>query len=450
MQPALDVLVLQAAQPLVGVGDAVERLQHFRLQLGLDRGERERIFEIVLVEVAFADRLFAADGFSAVAVNGLGLERSRRGGRSRGRRHLRRLARHDGGGRWRILAVDAGRGIAAHGGRHRLGVRPGIGRFKVDDVAQEHLAVVQLVAPDDDGLEGERALTQPRDHRLAAGLDALGNGDFALAREKLDRAHFAQIHAHGVVGALARLGFLGLGRRLLLNFDEFAVALLFLGLLARLALLGVVLFRFDDVDAHLVEHREHVLDLIGGHFLGRQNRVDLFMRDIAALLRELDHLADFGVRQIKQRQRRVGGPLWRLLLRRLLGLLRRGGFGRSLDRPLLGGLGRELGQDFGRRLCRRLGRYLGGRLRGGLGGRLMRRFGGLRGGLGRRSCLCHHQHLLSGRAARAPPPRGAASSSIIIEAAATAPPRIGSAVSPGRLKPRLTLSSAVLARYPTF
>jgi hypothetical protein len=46
---------------------------------------------------------------------------------------------------------------------------------------------------------------RPCDHRLAAGLDALGDGDFALAREQLDRAHFAQIHADGIVGALGRL-----------------------------------------------------------------------------------------------------------------------------------------------------------------------------------------------------------------------------------------------------
>ena len=46
---------------------------------------------------------------------------------------------------------------------------------------------------------------RPGDHRFAAGLDALGDGDFALARQKLDRAHLAQIHAHGIVGAVGRL-----------------------------------------------------------------------------------------------------------------------------------------------------------------------------------------------------------------------------------------------------
>ena len=43
------------------------------------------------------------------------------------------------------------------------------------------------------------------DHGLAAGLDALGDGDLALAREQLDRAHLAEIHADRIVGAVGRL-----------------------------------------------------------------------------------------------------------------------------------------------------------------------------------------------------------------------------------------------------
>ena len=97
-------------------------------------------------------------------------------------------------------------------GRGWLGVGALIGGFEIDDVAEQNLAFVQLVAPDDDGLEGQRALAQAGDHRLAAGLDALGDGDLALARQQLDRAHLAQIHAHGIVGALGGLGAcLGLG-----------------------------------------------------------------------------------------------------------------------------------------------------------------------------------------------------------------------------------------------
>ena len=40
-------------------------------------------------------------------------------------------------------------------------------------------------APNDDGLKGQRALTKASNHGLVAGLEALGNGDLALARQKL-------------------------------------------------------------------------------------------------------------------------------------------------------------------------------------------------------------------------------------------------------------------------
>ena len=174
-------LVLQAAQPLVGVGDGVEGLEHLGLELGLDGGERHRVLEIVLVHLGIADG---------------GLER----------RLPRRRAAPAGCGLNGVAAGGAEGGATACGGcgakpgtpaprappaaspgsagrRHVLGVGAGIGRFEIDDVAQEDLSLVQLVAPDDDGLEGERALAQAGDHRLAAGLDALGDGDLALARQ---------------------------------------------------------------------------------------------------------------------------------------------------------------------------------------------------------------------------------------------------------------------------
>ena len=87
---------------------------------------------------------------------------------------------------------------------------------------QEHIAVIQFIAPDGDGLEGERALAQAGDHRLAAGLNTLGDGDLALAREQANRAHLTQIHAHRVVGALDRLLGLGFRRCLRRDLDEFA------------------------------------------------------------------------------------------------------------------------------------------------------------------------------------------------------------------------------------
>src|SRR3984885_15115720 len=264
----LDVLVLEPAQPLVGIGDLVEGLEHLGLELGLDRRERHRALEIVLVELALRrlDRLL----FLPARRPGLAAER---------RRGDRRRRRRDG------LPLRRGPVAATVARRDRgriLGVGPGIGRFEIDDVAQENLAVVELVAPDDDRLEGQRALAQARDHRLAAGLDALRDRDFALAGEQLDRAHLAQIHAHGIVGALAGLGLLGLGRGAARNLDELALALLLLGLLARLfaaGLLGLGLFGLDDVDAHLVEHREDVLELLGIDLF--HQRVDLVVGDVA-------------------------------------------------------------------------------------------------------------------------------------------------------------------------
>ena len=258
----LDVLVLQPAQPLVGVGDVVEGLEHLGLELGLDRRERERVLHVVVVEIAFAG---APSGFSSPSPSSsVALGRLERGG-GRGRRRRRGVCasgrRDHRGARHRHDRLAVG---ADHRGRHGLGVGARIGRFEVDDVAQEDLALVELVAPDDDGLEGERALAQPRDHGLAAGLDALGDGDLALARKQFHRAHLAEIHAHRVVGALGGLLGLGFGRDLLLDLDQLpALAFrLFVRLLALfLFLLG--LLGLDHVDAHLAEHREDILDLLG-------------------------------------------------------------------------------------------------------------------------------------------------------------------------------------------
>ena len=226
-------------------------------------------------------------------------------------------ARPPGAGAAPTAAGSAGRRGRSRR-RHGLGVGAGIGRFEVDDVAQEDLALVELVAPDDDGLEGERALAQAGDHRLAAGLDALGDGDFALARQQLHRAHFAQIHAHGIVGALGRLLGLGLGRHLLLDFDQLAALALGLlvGLLALLLAFFGRLLGLDDVDAHLAEHGENVLDLLGIDLLGGQDRIDLVVGDVAALLGGADQLLDGRIGEIEQRQRRIGG-LGALFFRRL-------------------------------------------------------------------------------------------------------------------------------------
>ena len=190
---------------------------------------------------------------------------------------------------------------------------------------QEHFAAIQFVTPDDDGLEGERALAQAGDHRLAAGLNTLGDGNLALAREQPNRAHFAQIHAHRVVGALDRLLGLGFGRRLRRDLDEFAgLGFFALGPLARL-LVGLGLLGLDHVDAHLVEHRQNVLNLLGSDLFQGHDRIELLVGDVAALRGLIDQLRDGGVGEIEKRQRGIrdlGTLLPRFfLLRCCLGLV---------------------------------------------------------------------------------------------------------------------------------
>ena len=202
--------------------------------------------------------------------------------------------------------------------RRGLGVGALIGGFEIDDVAQQNLAFVQLVAPDDDGLEGQRALAQAGDHGLAAGLDALGDGDLALAGQQLDRAHLAQIHADGIVGALGGFfgGGLGLGQR---RGGDYGARRLGGALLAgRRRLLGFV--GIDDVDAHVGEHRHGVLDLLGGDLLRGEHLVQLVIGHKAARLRGLDQLLDRSVGHVEH------GAVGRLRLGLLL-ILGFSGFG---------------------------------------------------------------------------------------------------------------------------
>ena len=61
----------------------------------------------------------------------------------------------------------------------RLGA---VGRLQIDHVAQQDLALADRVPPADDRAHGQRALAQRLEHRVAAGLDPLGDLDLALAR----------------------------------------------------------------------------------------------------------------------------------------------------------------------------------------------------------------------------------------------------------------------------
>src|SRR6202000_1134231 len=108
-----DVLLLQAAQLLVVVGDLVEGLDHLRLQLGLDGRERHLVFELVVIHVAVGGGF--RRGFAFGGRGGCRTERSRgrrcRRGRNMGRCRLGGRA-VTGGGCPRLAGGGGGGGRA--------------------------------------------------------------------------------------------------------------------------------------------------------------------------------------------------------------------------------------------------------------------------------------------------------------------------------------------------
>ena len=71
----------------------------------------------------------------------------------------------------------------------------------VDHLVDAQLVLLHLVGEVEDLLHRGRAGADRQDHVAQAVLDALGDLDLALAREQLDRAHLAHVHAHRVGGA---------------------------------------------------------------------------------------------------------------------------------------------------------------------------------------------------------------------------------------------------------
>src|SRR5476649_277633 len=101
------------------------------------------------------------------------------------------------------------------------------------------------------------------------------------------------VHAHGIVGAAQ---FLVLAGRFGGDHGGF-------GRLGRAIGGGGGLFLLlglDHVNAGFRQHRHGVLDLLGGHFVGRQGGVQFVVGDVAALLALLDELLELSTKGIEQ------------------------------------------------------------------------------------------------------------------------------------------------------
>ncbi len=107
-----------------------------------------------------------------------------------------------------------------------------------------------------------------------AALDALGDFNFALAREQGNRAHFAQIHAHRIVGLFQRAG----GQ---VELDVFAVFKLEV-------LVGAELGAIEQVDALGADGRDQVVEVVARANLIRQHVVDFAVGEIALFLAYFD------------------------------------------------------------------------------------------------------------------------------------------------------------------
>ncbi len=142
----------------------------------------------------------------------------------------------------------------------------------------------------------DQQLDRPRKTRergldlVEAFLDALGDRDLALARQQLNRAHLAHVHAHRI----GRAADFGVDRRE--HGDGFFGRGVVIG--------GDRRFRHDrfgigrnfvHLDAHVVDHADDVFDLLRIDDVVRQVIVDFGVRQVALLLALDDQGLDFGL-----------------------------------------------------------------------------------------------------------------------------------------------------------
>ena len=151
--------------------------------------------------------------------------------------------------------------------------------FKVNDVAQLHGAGDQFVAPFGNGFQRHRVFAETANHHGFSGFDAFGYGNFAFARQKLDGAHFLQVHPHRVVRAHQVF-------RVQIADGVIVFQHVVFRFVFRLAAFVVKIFGFvsrDDADFHIGNCSHNVFYLVGGFFFGRKRLIKLFNCDVAQL-----------------------------------------------------------------------------------------------------------------------------------------------------------------------
>jgi hypothetical protein len=151
-----------------------------------------------------------------------------------------------------------------------------------DEVRDAALAGLDRLEGGEQVVVGRRVVGEGGANLVEAFFDALGDADLALARQELDRAHLAHVHAHRVGGASE----LGVGDRECRGrfLDRLFVGC---GSIRQQQRFGIRCL-FVNRDAHVVDGVDDVFDLLGIDDLGRQVVVDLRIGQVALFLAACD------------------------------------------------------------------------------------------------------------------------------------------------------------------
>jgi hypothetical protein len=155
----------------------------------------------------------------------------------------------------------------------------------IDHFVDAHLFLLHALGQREDFGDGGGAGGDRLDHVAQPIFDALGDLDLAFAREQLDRAHLAHVHAHRIGGPAefgVERGNRGFGflRSVLIGHVRRSV-----GHEQRFGIRCLVV----HLDTHIVDHADDVLDLLGIENV-REVVVDLRVRQETTLLAQHDEV----------------------------------------------------------------------------------------------------------------------------------------------------------------
>jgi hypothetical protein len=150
-------------------------------------------------------------------------------------------------------------------------------------------AALEVLAQGDDFANHDGRARNGLEHTQLAALDALGDFHLALAGEQRNGAHFAQVHAHRVVGL-----FQGAGRQVQLDV---------LALFQLEVLVGAELGAVEQVDALGADGGNQVVQIVRmrTHIL-RQHVVDIAVGEIALFLADFNEAVDIVFKLVVSRQ----------------------------------------------------------------------------------------------------------------------------------------------------